>query len=46
MERSWHNPKKENIKKTSGKCPFCKKQVKKIEIHIKDKHRGQKLIKK
>jgi hypothetical protein len=31
---------------TEGKCPFCKKNVKALENHIHDKHKGQKPIKK
>jgi len=27
---------------TEGKCPYCKKQVKNIEAHVKDKHLSEK----
>ena len=27
---------------TSGKCPYCKKQIKNIESHIKAKHLSEK----
>jgi len=38
-----HNP-KYITPTTEGKCPYCRKHVKSLEAHIKDKHMREKLI--
>lgn len=35
-DRPW--PRKFILKHTENSCPYCKKHVKNIEEHIKDKH--------
>ena len=36
---------KEIERTTVGSCPYCHKNVKALEAHVRDKHRKQKLIK-
>ena len=30
---------------TEGKCPYCHNQVKSLENHIHDEHKGKKIVK-
>ena len=45
-KRGWNNPPKYVEPTTEGHCPYCHKQVKSLEHHIHDKHKGEKLLKK
>jgi len=44
-KRGWHNPSKSIEPKTKGRCPYCHKDVKNLEHHIHDKHKGEKSLK-
>jgi len=46
LKRDWHNPPKYIEPTTKGRCPYCHKQVKSLEHHIDDKHKGKKPLKK
>jgi len=45
-KRSWSNPAKDIERTVGGKCPYCKADVKNLEKHIHDRHKGAKPIKK
>lgn len=43
----WKNDLKKYVEPTTeGNCPYCHKPVKSVEKHIRDRHRGEKLVKK
>ncbi len=39
--RSWHNPAKCVEHGIHGKCKICKKSVKNLEAHMREKHREE-----
>jgi hypothetical protein len=46
QKRGWGNPAKQVEPTTEGKCPYCHKNVKCLESHIHDEHKGEKPVKK
>jgi phage FluMu protein Com len=43
-EQHWEEPwpRKQILKHTEGKCPYCKKHSKNLEEHIKSGHKSEK----